>query len=191
MERHLKSSPHQDCKVATSPHRFNPMTHYNCCTTHTHKKTAKAPDEASDVRVRKETAQERRWRSIKHQMNENQTVADGRQHTDDTSPFRDTSRPGFSLAWATFPYSSRPDHAMPMPWSSTGRMAWMHGLASLAGRGRGPHTTARAAKHNVSRGEFGHRASVAGGFGQVGGLRRRALQKKGYARWGCVSPDTG
>jgi hypothetical protein len=46
-----KTSLYHDCTIATPPHRFNPMTRYNCCPAHTHELTAKAPEKMFAIRV--------------------------------------------------------------------------------------------------------------------------------------------
>jgi hypothetical protein len=150
MERRQKSSSHHDCTIATPPPRFNPVPCYDCCTAYTRELTTEALDKTFEVRVQKETTREKKWRSFKRLMNENQTVVWMKNRAWMTTVPSGT-RPGPGALLPEPRPLTRPTH--PMPWASADVMAWVHGLGGLAWCGGGPYSASGAARRDGSRGE--------------------------------------
>jgi hypothetical protein len=154
--------------------------------------TVEASDETSEVHIRKETVRERRWRSFKHRMNENQTVAQMKSRTWMTNVPSGTC-PGLG---ALLPRPRPLTHPVPaMPWPSTDAMAWVHGLGSLTWHAGGPHSPGGATRRDGSRGTAHVQCQRGGGrgwprgHGGVSGYRKKPEGKENSHEVEHVLPD--
>jgi hypothetical protein len=192
MERRQESSFHHDCTIVTPPPCFNLVPYYDCCTAYICELTTKAPDEMSEVHVRKETARERRWMSFKCWMNENRIVAQMKSKARMTNVPPET-RPGpGALLPGPLPLTN-PDH--PMPWPSADAMVWVHGLGGLVWRGGGPYSLSGAVRSDRSRGtartwcQRGGGGGWPRGQGRAGRYRKKPMRKEISREVGHISPD--